>query len=128
TQWCLVDKDGVRRRIDARGVLFGRSPKCDVILRDPKASRSQALAYLEGESPRFLLLGKGRTELNGVRAEREAKLASGDRISLPGIEFEVSSSAEPIERQEGQGWVLDRPGGGLFGVSHGPFVVGGHEE
>jgi hypothetical protein len=104
---------------------LGRSPTCDVVLRDPRASRSQALVYLEGDHPRLLVLGKGRTELNGARAHREAKLEAGDRISLPGAEIEVSSSLETAEQHEGQVWVLDRPGGGLFGVSHSPFVIGG---
>jgi hypothetical protein len=124
--WYLLGPDGARCRVDVAGVLVGRSPRCDLVLRDPKASRSQALVYLDGERPRLLVLGKGRTQLNGERAEREASLTAGDRIGLPGLELELASSQESPTSLDGQGWVLEKPGGGLFGVSHSPFVVGGH--
>jgi hypothetical protein len=116
----------VRRRVDAGGILVGRSPRCDLVLRDPKASRSQALVYLDGDEPRLLVLGRGRTRLNGNAAERETRLGAGDRISLPGLELDLVASDDAGEARDGQAWVLDRPGGGLFGVSHGPFVIGGH--
>jgi hypothetical protein len=125
--WWLVGPDGARRRIDAAGVLVGRSPRCEIVLRDPRASRVQALVYLDGEHPRLVLLGKGRTERNGARAERESALAAGDRILLPGLELELASLPEgdAADGAEEQGWVLEKPGGGLFGVSHSPFSVGG---
>jgi hypothetical protein len=125
-QWWLANGDGVRRRVDAGGVLIGRAPRCDLVLRDPKASRSQALVYLDGDEPHLLVLGKGRTRLNGAVAGRETRLAAGDRVSVPGLELELVSSADQADARDGQAWVLDRPGGGLFGVSYGPFVIGGH--
>jgi hypothetical protein len=126
SRWWLANGEGVRRRVDAGGVLAGRSPRCDLVLRDPKASRSQALVYVDGDEPRLLVLGKGRTLLNDAAAERETRLAVGDRITLPGLELELISSSEPSDTREGQAWVLERPDAGLFGVSDGPFVVGGH--
>jgi hypothetical protein len=123
--WWLSDGKGTRRRIDAGGVLLGRAPRCDLVLRDQKASRSQALVYLDGAEPWLLILGKGKTRLNGELVEREARLAAGDRLALPGLDLEVVDSAEGPEPSDGAAWVLDRPGGGLFGVSHGPFVIGG---
>jgi hypothetical protein len=125
-RWWLANGDGVRRRVEAGGVLIGRSPRCDLVLCDPKASRSQALVYLDGSEPRLLVLGKGRTRLNGAAAERETRLGPGDRISVPGLELELVSSLDEGEAREGHAWVLDRPGGGLFGVSDGPFVIGGN--
>lgn len=126
-QWWLSDGQGVRRRIDAGGVLLGRSPSCDLVLRDPRASRAQALVYLDGERPRLLVLGKGRTRLNDAAAARETALAAGDRIAVPGLDLEIVAAEEPSAPRGGH-WVLERPGGGLFGVSHGPFVVGGHDD
>ena len=126
-QWWLSDGEGTRRRIDAGGVLLGRAPRCDLVLRDQKASRSQALVYLDSQQPWLLVLGKGKTRLNGVLVAREAKLAAGDRIALPGLECEIVCSADGPAPHDGAAWVLDR-GGGLFGVSHGPFVVGGHPD
>jgi hypothetical protein len=123
--WWLTDGDGVRLRIDAGGVLIGRSPSCELVLLDPKASRSQALVYLDGARPRLVVLGKGRTLHNGARAQREVKLAEGDSIELPGMSLTIGSSADPGSTRSG--WVLERPSGGFFGVSGGPFVIGGHE-
>jgi hypothetical protein len=127
-QWWLANGDGVRLRVDAAGVLVGRSPRCDLVLRDQKASRSQALVYVDGDEPRLLVLGRGRTRLNDAVAGRESRLAAGDRISVPGLELalELVSSQGEAEARDRQAWVLDRPGGGLFGVSHGPFIIGGH--
>jgi pSer/pThr/pTyr-binding forkhead associated (FHA) protein len=123
--WWLTDGDGVRLRIDAGGVLIGRSPSCELVLLDPKASRSQALVYLDGARPRLVVLGKGRTLHNGERAQREAKLADGDRIELPGMNLAIGCSEDA--GRSGSSWVLERPSGGFFGVSNGPFVIGGHE-
>lgn len=123
--WWLTDGDGVRLRVDAGGVLLGRSPRCEVVLRDPKASRAHALVYLDGDRPRLLVLGQGRTRINDALAPREAALAPGDRVAVPGVELVLESQAEAAP-PEVPAWVLERPGGGLFGVTYGPFVVGGH--
>jgi hypothetical protein len=127
-QWWLTDGDGMRVRIDAGGVLLGRSPRCEIVLRDPKASRAQALVYLEGDRPRLLILGKGRTQLNQRAAARETALATGDRLSVPGLDLQLISARVTAAQVDGPTWVLERPGGGLFGVATGPFVVGGHAD
>src|SRR5438270_10206621 len=88
-QWWLSDGKGTRRRIDAGGVLLGRAPRCDVILADPKASRSQALVYLEGDEPWLLVLGKGKTRRNGELVARQAQLHAGDQLALPGLACEI---------------------------------------
>jgi hypothetical protein len=127
TVWWLVDRDSARCRVDTGGVLVGRSARCDFVLRDPKASRSQAIVYANanGDRPKLLVLGKGRMTVNGVPAERETTLDEGDRIAVPGMELHVESSAAAPEH-DNEGWVLDRPGGGLVGLSHAPFTIGGH--
>lgn len=115
----------MRLRIDAGGVLLGRSPRCEVVLRDPKASRAHALVYLDSDRPRLLVLGQGRTRINDAIAPREAALAAGDRVAVPGLELVLEAQAEAAP-PDAPAWVLERPGGGLFGVTYGPFVVGGH--
>ena len=127
TRWWLADPEGTRRRLEAGGVLIGRSPDCDLILRDPKASRAQALVYLDGDAPRLLVLGRGRTLLSGERVEREAKLDHGQKLELPGARFEVLATQETEPPEVGRGWVLDQPGGGYFGISGGVLQVGGHQ-
>jgi len=93
------------------------------VLRDPKASRSQALVYLDGDVARLLVLGRGRTVHNGERVERDLHLNAGDRIELPSTSLEVGCSEQPDDSRGG--WVLEQPGGGFFGVPTGPFVIGG---
>lgn len=119
----LQHRSAGRRRIEAGGVLLGRSAASDIVLRDPRASRSHALVYLDGEVARLVVLGKGRTERNGLRVERETQLEEGDLIAVPGADLEVVTSE--MEANRGQGWVLDRPGGEVFGVAKTPFVIGG---
>ena len=124
-RWWLTDDEGVRLKVDAGGVLIGRSPHCDLVLRDLKASRSHAIVYLDGQGPRLLLLGKGRTLHNAERVEKDVRLLAGDTLTFPGLNVSVAATEE-AEHTRG-GWVLERPSGGFFGVPHGPFVIGGHE-
>jgi hypothetical protein len=128
TQWWLSDSEGAKRRLEPAGILIGRSPECDLVLRHPKASRSQALVYLEAEEPRLVVLGRGRTLVDGQRVERDVKLECGQTIDVPGSTFRVVTSSEPDPGTPGRGWVLDLPGGGLFGLSGGSLRVGGHAE
>jgi hypothetical protein len=128
TQWWLADAEGARRRLDPGGILMGRSPECDLVLRDPKASRSQALVYLDSDALRLVVLGRGRTLVDGRRVEREVKLEPGQVIDVPGSTFRVVTSEEPEPEESGVGWVLELPGGGFFGITSGAFRVGGHPE
>jgi hypothetical protein len=122
--WWLTDTEATRLPLDAGGVLIGRSPGCDLVLRDPKASRSQALVYLAAEGPRMLVLGRGRTLHNGQRIERDVRLSVSDSIEFPGVSLTVRSTHDAASTEGG--WVLERPSGGFFGVPSGPFVIGGH--
>jgi hypothetical protein len=124
--WWLADDRDTRRRIDAGGILIGRSPGCELVLRHPKASRMHALVYADGDVPRLVVLGRGKTSLDGAAVTRETQLGEGARLELPGAVLHVVASTEPAERRDA-GWVLERPGGGCFGVSSYPFVIGGHD-
>ena len=129
TQWWLADSEGgAKRRLDPGGVLMGRSPDCDLVLRDPKASRSQALVYVDSDALRLVVLGRGRTLVDGRRVEREAKLDHGQTIDVPGARLRVVTSEEPEPDEPGPGWVLHLPGGGFFGLTSGAFRVGGDPE
>jgi hypothetical protein len=128
TQWWLADSEGAKRRVEPAGILMGRSPECDLVLRHPKASRSQALVYLESDTPRLVVLGRGRTSVDGQRVEREVKLEHGLTIEVPGSTFRVVTSDDAVPTDSGRGWVLDLPGGGFFGLSSGALRVGGHPE
>jgi hypothetical protein len=123
TLWWLDGSDA-RLRLDPGGALVGRSTRCDVVLRDPHASRSQAIVYVDDGRPKLLILGKGRTTVNGAAIDGEAKLGDGDCVGFPGLELRVSSSIAGSDEVTAA-WVLGRPGGGLVALSHTPFVIGG---
>lgn len=123
--WWLADEHETLRRIDAGGIVIGRSPSCELVLVDPKASRLHALVYADIDGPRLVALGRGRIYVDGAAVTRETKLSAGARLELPGAVLHVRSAEEHAERSSA-GWVLGRPGGGFFGVSSYPFTVGGH--
>ena len=125
-RWWLADHVGARRRIDAGGVLLGRSPRCDVVLQDPKASRSQALVVLAGETPQVMRLGRGFTRVNGDPVERERELRPEDWVEVPGARMQVLAEDAPgAAATTDGGWVLQNPAGVFFGVSASPFSIGG---
>src|SRR5215472_12718048 len=96
--WWLADERDTLRRIDASGILIGRSPGCELVLLHPKASRLHALVYADGDTPRLVALGRGRTSVDGAAVTREAKLGAGARLELPGAMLHVKSSTEPALR------------------------------
>ncbi len=64
------------------GVVMGRSPDCDVVIKDFGVSRRHAEVVVDGESCRLVdLKSKNGTQVNGVRVP-EALLADGDEILL----------------------------------------------
>ena len=109
------DEGSLAKRITPAGVVLGRSPHCDVILRSELASRRQALVYLGAIGPRLVPLGRAATSVNGASAEHERQLEDSDRLTLADLTLTAGAPA----------WVLEGPGGGLFGMAHSPFLVGG---
>jgi hypothetical protein len=124
TSWWIQHPDGVRRRLSAGGVLVGREHDCDIVLRDPSASRRQVLLYLGHEGPRVVPLGRGQTRLHGTVIDAPARLLPGDLIELPGLELRVDSEEEEVA-DSSNSWLLEAGVGGLFGVGPHGCVVGG---
>ena len=83
-------------RLSAGGVLVGREHDCDIVLRDPSASRRQVLLYLGHEGPRVVPLGRGQTRMHGAVIDAPAALLPGDLIQLPGLELRVDSEEEEV--------------------------------
>lgn len=74
--------DGVRREIDKRRVVIGRSKDCDVQLADPNVSRRHAEVRQEGSAYWLIDLDSTNgSQVNGRRTAR-AKLESGDTITV----------------------------------------------
>ena len=68
--------------IRPEGIVLGRSPDCDVVIKDFGVSRRHAEVVVEGDGCRLVdLKSKNGTQVNGVRVP-EALLADGDQILL----------------------------------------------
>ena len=77
-------EDGSEQVVPIRpaGVVMGRSPDCDVVIKDFGVSRRHAEVVVDGEKCRLVdLRSKNGTQVNGVRVP-EALLADGDQILL----------------------------------------------
>jgi hypothetical protein len=117
----LTTAAGIRLPITPAGVLLGRSPHCDVVLTEGTASRVQAIVFAGVDGPCVSVLGKGTTAVNGESIEHDRELASGDRLSVPGLELIIG--VEHGGEHAVTPWLVRGPGG-LFGVVRSPFVVG----
>jgi adenylate cyclase len=68
--------------IGAEGIVLGRSPDCDVVIKDYGVSRRHAEVKVDGDSCRLVdLKSKNGTQVNGVRV-LDAMLNDGDQILL----------------------------------------------
>lgn len=68
--------------IDLGGVVLGRSPDCDIVIKDFGVSRHHAKVMVDGEQCRLVdLKSKNGTHVNGV-AVLEAILNDGDQVAL----------------------------------------------
>ena len=77
-------EDGGEQVVPIRpaGIVMGRSPDCDVVIKDFGVSRRHAEVVVDGDSCRLVdLKSKNGTQVNGVRVP-EALLADGDQILL----------------------------------------------
>lgn len=120
---------GIARRITPGGLLIGRAPQSDVVVPSERVSRRQALVYLAATGPRLEVLGRAPTRVDGDAVSRSAELAAGARIELGDLLLEVVREDQgPSERDRAPVWVLEGPSGGLFGMAHSPFLVGGSVE
>jgi hypothetical protein len=124
--WWLRAPDGSRRRIGAAGLLIGRGPDCDIVLRSAEASRAQALVHLAGDMPHLVHMGRAPTTLDGQTLEGSTQLAPGGRVNVPGLELIVDLDRDPAPPPEPT-WVVEHVGGELFGVGADELSVGGSQ-
>lgn len=88
------------------------------------------MIYLDSTGPRLVPLGSQVLRVNGSGADAELELSEGDKIELPEATFEITRQAggRPDTAAGSAVWVLEGPAGGLFGMAHSPFLVGGSAE
>ncbi len=79
--------DGIRREVDKRRIVLGRSKDCDIQLADPNVSRRHAEVRQEGSAYWLIDLDSTNgSQVNGHRTAR-AKLESGDVLTLGSTEL-----------------------------------------
>ncbi|MCP4804188.1 MAG: FHA domain-containing protein [Proteobacteria bacterium] len=119
--WWLEFPDGVRRRLDGRGVVLGRRSDCDVVIDDRQVSSIQAIVLVGHDGPELRSVGRNPTLVSGV-ATTVRKLAAGDRIEFPGLTLTVGTDGE-----SGGRWVA-RVRGRRFGVRGRLRIGGGRDD
>ena len=95
--YLVVTGEGIRRQVHQLKTVpatIGRSPDSDVVINDPRVSRSHARIDLAGA--RFVLEDLGSTNgttLNGEAVSAPALLTDGDALSLAGVRavFQVNA-------------------------------------
>ena len=95
----IADEDGEGQRfvVSPVGLKIGRSAPADIVLADPRVSRSHCLVELAGEDLKITdLKSTNGTFVDGERVEGEAMLAVGSLLRVGNICFkhEVRSRAE----------------------------------
>ena len=125
--WWLKTPDGARLPIQSGGALLGRAPDSDIVLADERASRRHALVHLLGETPWVVNLGQGSTTVDGDAVTGERALSANVRIEVPGLSLAVERTA-PSSDDADEPWILQRIGGGLYGLAQSPYRVGGKND
>lgn len=123
TTWWLELDNGTRLRVGPAGILIGRRPDCDLVLTEDRASRLHAIVHPTADGVGVVPLGRHAPEINGEAVSAETRIATGARLSFPGLTVTVASVVEQHDDDE-PAWVLQHRGGGTFGVSQRGLTVG----
>src|SRR3970282_2047352 len=89
-------EDGSEHVVPIRpeGIVLGRSPECDVVIKDFGVSRRHAEALIDGEDCGLVdLKSKNGTQVNGVRV-LEVILNDGDQILLGKFQLQFRKTLE----------------------------------
>lgn len=119
----LQGPDGLRLRVDAGGLLLGRSATCDLVLPDTRASSRHAFVRVGPLGPEIVPLGRNPSFVNKERVESATVLRHGDRLDVPGVRLSVV--VQGILEPDRGVWVIERAGSGAYGIHRTPFLVGG---
>ncbi len=121
----LVASDGTRRRIGSQPLLLGRGLGCDVVVDHEEVSNRPALLRPTADGVEVEALGHNDTLLYGFPIRNPKKIRSGDRLEIPGSEFELQLERATVPRSLTMWFV--RRGSLLHRVPGRPLSVGGGE-
>jgi len=115
---------GPARRVGPAGILIGRGRDCDIVVDDPGVSRRHAHVRLTADGAEVVPLGRSPVDVSGTPTERPRALADGDELRFPNLVLSVMLRADRAD-DEPTGYLLERAGGGNFGIAASPFAIGG---
>jgi hypothetical protein len=116
---------GPARRVGPAGISIGRGRDCDIVVDDPSVSRRHAHVRLVHDGAEVVPLGRSPVDVNGTPTQRPQLLADGDRLGFANLVLTVMLRAERPDADEPTGYLLERAGGGNFGIAASPFALGG---
>jgi hypothetical protein len=120
-----LESDGGRVLIGPASVLVGRSPDCDIVIADPRASRHHALFRATDDGVEVLPFGRQPVAVNGTDRVTPTPLHAGDRVTCAGLSLTIVQAPAPKGEDPDVLWGVERTPGALFRLSHSPFRVGG---
>ena len=116
---------GPSRRVGPAGILIGRQRDCDIVVDDASVSRRYAQVRLTPGGAEIVPLGRSPVDVNGTPTLRPRALADGDELRIPGLTLTVVLRADRDDAGSPTGYLLERAGGGNFGIVASPFAIGG---
>jgi hypothetical protein len=123
----LVLPTGPARRVGPSGIFIGRQHDCDIVIDAPELSRRHAHVRLTQDGAEIVPLGRGPLVINGAESRQPRPLADGDQLTFGTLVLAVMLREEAESAGEATGYVLERSGGGSFGIVTSPFALGGGE-
>ena len=85
SSWFVVSDDGTARRVSDTGLVIGRAPTCDVVLREPQVSRRHLLVQQSvGGQLDIVPLSGAQTLVNGAAIDASVVARDGDVLTFPG--------------------------------------------
>jgi len=111
----LADAAGRQFPLAAQVTVLGRSPQCDVVIADPRASRRHAELRWDGEVTTLNDLGSANgTLLNGRRVTTPETLRDGDEIAIASAIFAFHDPASTLRTREFPLLVVDSASGEMW--------------
>lgn len=126
SQWWIERGDGSGQRLAGASVLIGRSPDCEVILLDQRASAYHSVLVLGPDGPRLVTLGRLPPLVDGVPAERVHPLAAGATVEFPGEVLRLR--ARGPEATPALTWAVERPSGVVIRPTGRTVTIGGGDD
>ncbi len=82
------------------------------------------MLYVGAEGAHIVPLGRAETRVGSTPIQASTPLEAGSTVSVPGVELVIETEDAPKDDDEDAVWVVERVGGGLFGVGARGITLG----